>query len=125
MRDVLDERPAYTLEHLHHRGLVVAAEDRAASVPDHAVFYDRPELAGGRHRVEVGAEEERRPLGNRLESCIDVAEAVLVGLEAEVAQKPEDDICGGALLAGRRRQRGEFEKEVDRLGHVPILRRNG
>src|SRR5262249_7437486 len=45
-----------------------------------------------------------------------------LGLEPQAAEVTEYDVGGGALLARRRRQRGELEEEVDRLGHAPILR---
>ena len=66
MRDVLREHTADALEHLRDVYLVVGAEDRAAGVPHDAVLDNRAQLAARRNRVEMGAEEERRPVGRRL-----------------------------------------------------------
>ena len=85
VRDALGEHAAHTLEHLRDRCLVVGAEDRAAGVSDDAVLDDRPQLAARRHRVEVGAEEEWRSLGGRLDPRVEVAEVVLLDGEAEIA----------------------------------------
>ncbi len=121
MTDVLDENAPQALEHLRHRRLVVGAEDRAAGIPDHAVLDDGAQLTRGRHRVEVGAEEERRTFRRRLDPRVDVAERILLGLETETAQITQDDVGDGVLLTRRRGQGSELEEEVDHVGHAPIL----
>ena len=121
VRPVLGEHAPDALEHLDDRSLVVGAEDRSAGVPDNPVLDDRFERPGGRHRIEVRAEEERRPLGGRLEADVDVSHrradlrpaAVLVRLEPEVAQVAEHDVGDGTLLARRAGDRGELEEEVE------------
>ena len=71
--------------------------------------------------------------GRRLEPHVDVAHrradlgaaAVLVRLEAEIAQIAQDDVGDGALLARRARDRGELEKQLEgaaRRTHASILR---
>ncbi len=117
MRTSLGENAARTFEHRDDRGLVVGAEDRAARVPDDAVVAeDRLERPVGRNRVQVRAEEERRSLRLRLDARIDVAEVVLVRLEAEVAQIARDGVRDGALVAGWARDGGELQKEVGKIG---------
>ena len=101
---VLGEHAPHALEHRGDRRLVVGAEDRAAGVADDAVLDDRLELPVRRHGVQVRAEEERRPLGRRLDPRVDVAGAradpwaavVLVGLERR-------DRGGSAARRPRRR----------------------
>src|SRR2546430_14454503 len=58
VRAALGKRASGRVEHRRDRGLVVAAEDRAARVPNDAVVYDRFERAVGRHGVEVRRSEE-------------------------------------------------------------------
>src|SRR5581483_4094442 len=118
VRDVLDEDAPRPLEHLDDRRLVVAPEDRPAHVPDHAVLDHRPQLAGRRHRVEMGAEEERRPLRRRLEPRVDVAEVVLARAQAEPAEITDDDVRHRLLLTRRRRDGRELEKELYDVAHA-------
>ena len=123
------DHPPGGLDHRDDRGLVVGAEDRAAGVPDDAVLDDRLDRAGRRHGVHVRAEEERRPLGGRLEPGVEVAGvradlragAVLVDLEPEAAQLRGDAVGDRALLARRRRQRGEVEEEVEHAHRGAML----
>ena len=69
VRDVLGEHAAHALEHLRDGRFVVSAEDRAAGIPHDAVLDDRPQLAARRDGVEMGAEEERRPVGRSARSA--------------------------------------------------------
>ena len=129
VRKVLAEHAPHALEHRRNRRLVVAAEDRAARVADDAVLDDRLELPVGRHRVHVRAEEERRPLGGRLDPRVDVARGradlraagIFVRLEPETAQIAEHDVRDAAFLARWARDRGKLEEKVGGLGHAPIL----
>jgi len=73
VRPVFGEHAPDSFEHRDDRRLVVGAEDRAAGVPDDTVVDNRLHRPGRRHRVEVRAEEERCPLGGRLEPRVDVA----------------------------------------------------
>jgi len=132
VRAVFREHAPHSFEHRDDRRLVVGAEDRAAGVPDNAVVDDRLHRPGGRHRVEVRAEEERRPVGSRLEPRVDVAHrradrgpaVVLVRLEPDFAQVTQDYVGDCALLARRARDRGKLKKKrQDRAlsFHVLIL----
>ena len=122
VRDSPLDHAAGGLDHGHDRRLVVGAEDRAAGVPDDPVLDHRLDRPGRRHRVHVRAEEERRPLGRRLQPRVQVPGiradlrpgVVLVDLESERAQLRGDAVGDGALLPGWRRQRGEVEEEVER-----------
>ena len=129
VRQALGEHAAHAFEHLHDGGLVVGAEDGAARVPNDAVGDHRPKRARRRHGVEVCAEEEGRSGGRRREPGVDVphrradlgAGSVLVGLESEVAQIAEDRVRDGTLLAGRARDGGELEEQLERCalaGHA-------
>jgi hypothetical protein len=128
---VLRQHAPYPFEHHRDGRFVVRAQDRAAGVPHDAVVDHRLDRALGRHRVEVRAEEDRRPAVGRLQPAIDVAHVrahlcarvVLVDREPEVAQVADDDVGDLALLAGRARQCGELGEEVDDLGgHAADLR---
>ena len=123
MRAVLGEHAPDALEHRDDGGLVVAAEDRRAAVAHDPVLDDRLDRVDRRHRVEVGAEEERLAVPRRLERDVDVphrradgrAGVVLVRVEPEIAEIAEDAVGDGALLAGRARDGGELEEEVESL----------
>ena len=74
-----------------------------------------PSPPGEEEAVSEVVQRYLRDLG--LDARVDVAEAVLVAREPEVAQVPLDDVRDRALLARRARDGGELEEEVDDLGH--------
>ena len=122
VRPPLGHDPPRRLEHHGDRRLVVGPEDRAAGVPDDAVLDDRLERPGGRNRVEMGAEEDRRPLAAAPgQAAEDVphrradrrAGLVLVPLEPDVAELREHAVGDGPLLARRARDRAELEEEAE------------
>jgi hypothetical protein len=127
VRASLLDDPARGLDHGDDRRLVVGAEDRPACVPDDAVLADDGlERALRRHRVEVRAEEDRRPAsvatGQATEQVADRridlrAGVVLPDLEPERPQLGDHAVGDRTFLAGRARDRGELEEEVE---HSPF-----
>ena len=123
VRAVLGEHAAHALEHRDDGRLVVRAEDRPAGVPYDAVLDDRLQRSGRRHRVEVGAEEERRAPNCRLETDVDVphgrpdrrAAVVFVRVEAQPAEVAEHDVRDRPLLPRRARDRCELQKKRESL----------
>ena len=132
VRASLLDDPARGLDHRDDGRLVVGAEDRPAGVPDDAVLADDGlERALRRHRVEVRAEEDRRAApvaaGQAAEQVPDRrvdlrARVVLLDVEAERPQLGDHAVGDRTLLAGRARDRGELEKEVEN-SPVHALRR--
>ena len=133
----LDE-PGRGLEHCGDRRLVVGSEDRCRRVAnDVVVCDDRFDRPFRRDRVEVGAEEDRRPGGavGRRDPAEDVAHGgvdpcsgvVLVVVEAERLQVVEDAVRDRALLPRRARQRRQLEKQGEHIrcptgSHAAILK---
>ena len=125
MRAVLGENAARALEHRGDRGLVVGAEDRAAGVAHDAVFGHRLERSLGWNRVQVRAEEDRRPAAVpvRPDAAVEVAHVradgragvVLVDGQAEVPQIARDRVRNGTLLARRARDCRQLGEEVEDL----------
>jgi hypothetical protein len=69
---VLDE-PRGRLEHRGDGGLVVRTEDRARTVADDLVLaHQGLDRSLGRHRVEMGTEEDRFTFARALEAAVDV-----------------------------------------------------
>ena len=66
----------------------------------------------------MGAEEERRAVGRRLDPRVEVSERVLLDVEAEIAEVPRHDCGDGVLASGRRRDRGEFEEKLGDAAHT-------
>ena len=121
MRAALGENQPRRLEHRRDGSLVVGAEDRAGGVSNDPVLDDRLDRGRRRHGVQVGAEQERLPVRGRLDARVEVAHrradlrpaAVLVDVEAAVAQVADDQIRDRPLLAGRARHRGELREQVE------------
>ena len=121
---------ARALEHRRDRGLVVGAEDRAAGVAHDAVLDDAARSAPRRHRVEVGAEEDRRPLARSARAGGEVAHrradararVVLVDARARGREVGAHAVGDGALLPRRARHRGQLGEEIESR-HTAILRR--
>ena len=106
-----------------HRRLVVGAEHRGAVGAHVAVGDDHLRRALDGDRVEVGAETDRRRLAAPRDARDEIAAAaagdrgaaVLVDVEAEVAEVPLDDVGDLPLGAGRRGDAGEPDEEVEEL----------
>ena len=130
VRTALGEHAPRGLEHRRHRRFVVRAEDRPGRVPDDSlVVDDRLDPTHRLHRIEVRAEEDRRPGGRRLEPRVQVSDGgadlgarpVLVHVERTVAQVRRDDVGDRPLLTGRARDRRQLGEELEDLGHFAIL----
>jgi hypothetical protein len=130
VRPVLGEHAPRRVEHRGDGRLVVGSEDRAAGVPHQALLDDGLDRPDRRNGVEVRAEEDRRPLGRRLDAGEDVPDrrldrgpgVVLVRREAEVAEVRGHDVGDGALLPGWARDRGQLGEKVEHLvRHGAIL----
>ena len=122
MWPVLLHQPRRRLEHGRDGGLVVCAQDRPGGVAHEPVLSDDGlDRRLRQHRVEMGAEEERRTgLGVlRLDPAENVAhrradppaDIVLVCLEPERAQVVEHAVGDGPLLPRGARERGQLEEE--------------
>ena len=107
VRALLAEDPPRRLEHHGDRRLVVGAKDGPPCVPDDALIVDHGlDRVLGRDGVEVRAQEERRAVGGRLETCVEVphrradacAGVVLVDVEREIAQVAGDRVGDRPLL---------------------------
>ena len=126
VRAVLGHDPPRGLEHRGHGGLVVGAEDRATRVVDDAVLEHGLDRPCRRHRVEMGAEEERRAFGSRLDTAEEIADRrvdpaagiVLVDRERERAEILEHLVGNRAFLPGRARHPRKLDKELGDLGQL-------
>ena len=121
VRPALLDDPPRGLDHRHDGRLVVRAEDRPAGVADDAVLADDGlERPLRRHRVEVSAEEDRRPAGDAARQAAeqvpdrraDRRPASSSSTSSPSARSSSIDAVGDrALLARRARDRGELEEE--------------
>ena len=124
VRPVLGDYAPCRLEHRCHRRLVVGAENRPARVPDDPVVDHRLDRPLRRNGVEMGAEEERRPLAGRLDSAEQVADrgvdpgagVVLVDGQREAAQVLDHLVGNGAFLPRRARHARELDEQLRNLG---------
>ena len=119
MRTVLREHAPDAFQHRDDGRLVVRAEDRAAGVAHDAVLDDGVEGPGRRHGVEMGTEEEGRPVRGRVDPGVDVphrradfgAAAVLVRPQPEVGEIAQHRVGHPALFPWRAGNRHKLQKQ--------------
>ena len=119
----LGDEPARQHEQDGDRRLVVRAEHRGAVGAHEAVGDHHLRRAFGGDRVQVSAETDRRRLTAPRDARHEVAAAaaghrraaVLVDVQAEIAEIPLDHVGDLPLRTRRRRDAGEPDEEVEKL----------